>query len=213
MGAHAEVFLGGNGTDVFGGGMHYAPLLDELVAMAKRPGPNLMDRFVPQVSFDLYGTRVESADLGLVFGSVLAYWLYATALFVMEELDLPFLRRYKIDPPKRPGNKVSMAHVVSRVAFQHFVQMLMAIGLVWIVPRDLNQEMEDLGTFLIKFVVGAFIVDTYQYWMHRLFHRNKFLYRHFHSVHHEVTAPYAYAALYNHPGTFLYFLIHIISCI
>lgn len=175
--------------------------LNGLASIARRPGPHLMDRYIPQVSFDLYGTRVESADLGLVLGSVLAYWIYASLLFVLEALDLPAIRHYKVDPPKRPANKVSMAHVISRVALQHLVQMTMAVGFVWAVPRDLNTEMEDVGTLLIKFVVGAFIVDTYQYWMHRLFHRNKFLYRNFHSVHHEVTAPYAFAALYNHPST------------
>jgi len=190
----------GNATAHFSAGLGGGDvLLTHLAEMAKRPGPLVMDRWVPQVSFDMWGTRVESADIGLVVGSVLAYWLYASLLAVLEVLDPPFLQRYKINPPRRPGNKVSLGHVVSRVAFQHLVQMIMAVGLVWAVPRDLTVEMEDLGTMLIKFVIGAAIVDTYQYWMHRLFHRNRFLYRHFHSVHHQVTAPYAYAALYNHP--------------
>jgi sphinganine C4-monooxygenase len=196
MGSNAT-FVGNLGLADHSWAQH--PLIADFVAIAKRPGPNLMDRIMPQVSFDLYGTRVESADLGLILGSVLAYWIYATLLYMLELSDLKFIRRYKIDPPQRPGNKVSVGHVISRVAFQHLVQMVMAVGLVWAVPRNLDQEMEDLGTFLIKFMVGAFIVDTYQYWMHRLFHRNKFLYRNFHAVHHEVTAPYAFAALYNHP--------------
>lgn len=45
----------------------------------------------------------------------------------------------------------------------------------------------------------SFVIDTWQYFMHRLFHVNKFLYRHFHSVHHRLYVPYAYGALYNHP--------------
>ncbi|KIO27261.1 hypothetical protein M407DRAFT_23445 [Tulasnella calospora MUT 4182] len=56
----------------------------------------------------------------------------------------------------------------------------------WIVPT--------LQTFL-----AFFVIDTWQYFMHRLFHVNKFLYRHFHSVHHRLYVPYAYGALYNHP--------------
>jgi sphinganine C4-monooxygenase len=164
----------------------------------RRPGP-LFDRYIPQVSFDLFGTRVESADLGLIAGSVTAYWIYSSALFILETLDPAFLRRYRIDPPRRPPNKVSMGHVISRVALQHLIQITAALIFTWIAPRDLEREMEDLGTILIKITVGIFLLDTYQYWMHRLFHRNKFLYRHFHSVHHELTTSYAFGALYNHP--------------
>lgn len=44
-----------------------------------------------------------------------------------------------------------------------------------------------------------FCIDTWQYFWHRAFHVNKFLYRHFHSWHHRLYVPYAYGALYNHP--------------
>merc|ERR1712000_358885 len=142
----------------------------DLVSFMKHPGP-VFDHYLPQVSFDLFGTTVESSDIGLIAGPVTAYWIYSTALYVLETLDPKFLRKYKIDPPQRPKNKVSVGHVISRVALQH----------------------------LIKLMIGAFMLDTYQYWTHRLFHRNKFLYRHFHSVHHELTVPYAFGALYNHP--------------
>ena len=42
-------------------------------------------------------------------------------------------------------------------------------------------------------------MDTYQYFIHRAFHLNKWLYRHIHSWHHRLYCPYAYGALYNHP--------------
>lgn len=51
----------------------------------------------------------------------------------------------------------------------------------------------------IQFVWACFIMDTHQYFLHRLFHINKFLYRHIHSVHHRLYVPYAFGALYNHP--------------
>lgn len=44
-----------------------------------------------------------------------------------------------------------------------------------------------------------FLIDTWQYFLHRLFHTVPFLYRHFHSVHHRLYVPYAFGALYNHP--------------
>ncbi|WRT67251.1 uncharacterized protein IL334_004218 [Kwoniella shivajii] len=49
------------------------------------------------------------------------------------------------------------------------------------------------------------VTDTWQYFMHRAMHNNRFLYRHFHSHHHRLYVPYAFGALYNHPveGFFL----------
>lgn len=41
-------------------------------------------------------------------------------------------------------------------------------------------------------------MDTWQYFLHRGFHTNKYLYRTFHSVHHRLYVPYAFGALYNH---------------
>lgn len=45
----------------------------------------------------------------------------------------------------------------------------------------------------------SFIMDAWQYALHRAFHESRFLYRHFHSHHHRLYVPYAYGALYNHP--------------
>lgn len=44
-----------------------------------------------------------------------------------------------------------------------------------------------------------FVIDTWQYFLHRLMHTNKFLYRHFHSWHHRLYVPYAFGSSYNHP--------------
>ncbi|ORY27205.1 sphingosine hydroxylase [Naematelia encephala] len=50
-----------------------------------------------------------------------------------------------------------------------------------------------------QFFLACFIIDTWQYFLHRLMHSSRFLYRHFHSVHHRLYVPYAFGALYNHP--------------
>lgn len=51
----------------------------------------------------------------------------------------------------------------------------------------------------IQFTVAIIIVDTWQYFLHRAMHMNKFLYTWLHSRHHRLYVPYAYGALYNHP--------------
>ncbi|KAI8583010.1 hypothetical protein K450DRAFT_225902 [Umbelopsis ramanniana AG] len=50
-----------------------------------------------------------------------------------------------------------------------------------------------------QFFVAMFVLDTHQYFLHRLFHQNKFLYKHVHSHHHRLYVTYAFGALYNHP--------------
>ncbi|KAJ3523524.1 hypothetical protein NM208_g12415 [Fusarium decemcellulare] len=51
----------------------------------------------------------------------------------------------------------------------------------------------------VQFFVAISIIDTWQYFLHRLMHVNKWLYATFHSRHHRLYVPYAYGALYNHP--------------
>lgn len=51
----------------------------------------------------------------------------------------------------------------------------------------------------VQFFAAVFILDTWQYFLHRLMHMNKWMYTTFHSRHHRLYVPYAYGALYNHP--------------
>lgn len=51
----------------------------------------------------------------------------------------------------------------------------------------------------MQFWLAILIVDTWQYFLHRAMHMNKWLYTTWHSRHHRLYVPYAYGALYNHP--------------
>ncbi|KJY00784.1 sphinganine hydroxylase Sur2 like protein [Zymoseptoria brevis] len=51
----------------------------------------------------------------------------------------------------------------------------------------------------LQFLLAIMVVDTWQYFLHRAMHMNKWLYTKFHSRHHRLYVPYAYGALYNHP--------------
>ncbi|KAF9996580.1 hypothetical protein BGZ80_001781 [Entomortierella chlamydospora] len=52
---------------------------------------------------------------------------------------------------------------------------------------------------LIRFFVAMSFLDTWQYFLHRLFHNVPYLYKHFHSRHHRLYVTYSFGALYNHP--------------
>ena len=51
----------------------------------------------------------------------------------------------------------------------------------------------------LQLLTAIIILDTWQYFLHRAMHMNKYLYVTFHSRHHRLYVPYAYGALYNHP--------------
>ncbi|RWW31998.1 hypothetical protein GW17_00003346, partial [Ensete ventricosum] len=52
---------------------------------------------------------------------------------------------------------------------------------------------------MLQVFMAMLVMDTWQYFVHRYMHHNKFLYRHIHSQHHRLVVPYAVGALYNHP--------------
>ncbi|KAF8951950.1 hypothetical protein BGZ46_003731, partial [Entomortierella lignicola] len=52
---------------------------------------------------------------------------------------------------------------------------------------------------LVRFFVAMAFLDTWQYFLHRLFHNVPYLYKHFHSRHHRLYVTYSFGALYNHP--------------
>lgn len=67
---------------------------------------------------------------------------------------------------------------------------------------DIDPAQTQQTSFIVlgrQFVVAMMVLDTWQYFMHRYMHQNKFLYRHIHSQHHRLVVPYAFGALYNHP--------------
>ena len=53
---------------------------------------------------------------------------------------------------------------------------------------------------ILQVVIAMVVMDTWQYFIHRFMHINKFLYKHVHSQHHRLVVPYAFGALYNHPA-------------
>lgn len=51
----------------------------------------------------------------------------------------------------------------------------------------------------VQLLVAILVLDVWQYFGHRLFHTNRFLYKHVHALHHHLIVPYAFGAQYQHP--------------
>ncbi|KAI0353272.1 sphingosine hydroxylase [Trametes cingulata] len=87
----------------------------------------------------------------------------------------------------------------------------MAIVVQWVLGQELGSELlatrGAIGLYTLywwaipvaKFFLGLFVIDTWQYFLHRALHMNAYLYKTLHAHHHRLYVPYAYGTLYNHP--------------
>ncbi|GAB2220595.1 hypothetical protein Droror1_Dr00008256 [Drosera rotundifolia] len=142
-----------------------------------------------EVSDQLLGTFVP----------ILVYWVYSGIYVLLGSFENYRLHSRKDEDEK---NLVSKGTVVKGVLLQQTVQAIVAIILFTV--ADNSGEAGGVGNasivvLLRQFLTAMICLDTWQYFMHRYMHQNKFLYRHIHSQHHRLVVPYAYGALYNHP--------------
>ncbi|KAF7080385.1 hypothetical protein CFC21_084477 [Triticum aestivum] len=134
------------------------------------------------VSDELLGTFVPIA----------VYWLYSglyVALDGVERLDA-----YRLHPrgEEAARNVVSRGAVVRGVLVQQAFQVIGD-------ESGIAPKQPSAVVIVLQFIIAMFVMDTWQYFMHRYMHINKFLYKHIHSKHHTLVVPYSFGALYNHP--------------
>ena len=147
----------------------------------------------------LAAKTLDAADWAMIFVSPAIYWVMSTFFFVLSALKITSVELHRLPTYNRSKNRVTVGSVMGHVAIQHVLQAFVATVLAIATKTSETREMESPVVFVAKLALGAIFLDTYQYWWHRWMHTNKWLYRNFHSVHHRLTVPYAYGALYNHP--------------
>lgn len=165
---------------------------------------------------------ISDAVLAVV-SPVAAYWIYSSIFHLIDVYQLA--EKYRIHPSEEEHsrNKVTLSEVVKDVAFQHVLQSIVGTIIVkydkapttgdelynmWylkqnffpsFVPDVVLWFAYSYGWSCVRILVCILFIDTWQYWLHRLMHENKYLYRRFHSRHHRLYVPFAYGALYNDP--------------
>lgn len=153
---------------------------------------------------------------------IIAYWAYSIFFHIIDVYQL--LEQYRIHPSEEQlsKNKVTLHIVIRDVIFQHIIQSITGLLLyqfespvltgyelnyLWswrqllpnFIPTNLLYLFYWYGLSIIKIVLAFLVVDSWQFFLHRLMHKNKFLYKHFHSRHHQLYVPYAFGALFNNP--------------
>ncbi|XP_027366348.1 very-long-chain aldehyde decarbonylase GL1-9-like [Abrus precatorius] len=130
------------------------------------------------------------------FAPIVLYWVYAGFYHL-----LPPLEKYRLHPKRDEGNKnlVPFSTVVKGVLLQQLVQAIVALFLLTTTNGSGVIVQPSIPKQVLQILIAMFVMDTWQYFVHRYMHQNKFLYRHIHSQHHRLVVPYAIGALYNHP--------------
>lgn len=144
------------------------------------------------------GVKVSDEMLGTV-APIIIYWIYSGIYVLLGSLDDYRLHTRKDEDEK---NLVSKTDVVKGVLLQQAVQAVVATLLFAITGSDSDPAQAQQTSFVVlarQLLVAMMVLDTWQYFMHRYMHQNKFLYKHIHSQHHRLVVPYAFGALYNHP--------------
>ncbi|OCK95854.1 sphingosine hydroxylase [Cenococcum geophilum 1.58] len=106
---------------------------------------------------------------------------------------------------KLSGSYPTAAGALAGGKYPWLVQLVTTGGQKRTVPRFAPWEMLVARAVywmvfpVLQFLLGILVVDTWQYFLHRAMHMNRWLYVTFHSRHHRLYVPYAYGALYNHP--------------
>ncbi|KAJ0963806.1 hypothetical protein J5N97_028928 [Dioscorea zingiberensis] len=144
-----------------------------------------------------------SDEFLVMFVPIVVYWVYSGIYEILGSSDNYRLHSKGDEDTK---NMVSKLDVLQGVLFQQAIQAATSL-LVFKMTHDSEKMTSKIKTnsssslMIIagQIFVAMFVLDAWQYLIHRCMHVNKFLYRNFHSWHHRVVAPYAFAAQYNHP--------------
>ncbi|XP_053319697.1 cholesterol 25-hydroxylase-like protein 1, member 1 [Spea bombifrons] len=134
------------------------------------------------------------------FPVLLAFSGYICFSFPFALLDVlgeqcHFFYKYKIQKKTRPTVKM-MCLCIWRSVFNHVVYVLPMVMLSWVCmpPLALPSEAPSVYT-LFGEVFGCLLLFDFQYFMwHVLHHKNKWLYKKVHAVHHKYVAPFSWAS-------------------
>ncbi|XP_008784844.2 sphinganine C4-monooxygenase 2-like [Phoenix dactylifera] len=139
-----------------------------------------------------------SDELLGTFVPVAVYWIYSGIYMLLGGLE-----NYRLHPKGEEDvkNIVSKGTVVQGVLVQQTFQIAVSLLLFMVVSDDsgVTPPQPSPLVIVVQFIIAMVVMDTWQYFMHRYMHLNKFLYKHIHSKHHSLVVPYAFGALYNHP--------------
>ncbi|XP_052078570.1 fatty acid hydroxylase domain-containing protein 2-like isoform X1 [Mytilus californianus] len=155
--------------------------------------------------YDLFGRN----DLAVgVIGTILftngVIWGANALLLILDATGKPgFLLKYKVQEDKNvPVDRKKLKKAVKIVLFNGFVvsfpMTLFGFYLMKWRGCAISGEMPSFAWVLLELTVFSLVEEIGFYYSHRLMHHPR-LYKHFHKLHHEWTAPIGIICIYAHP--------------
>ncbi|KAK1260173.1 Sphinganine C(4)-monooxygenase 2 [Acorus gramineus] len=147
--------------------------------------------------------QLVSDEALATFVPIIVYWVYSGLYMAFSSSADKYRLHSKKDEDMK--NLVPMSKVIKGVLLQQALQASISLLSFWITNNKTitaNPPQPPAPSLLVismQFFVAMFMFDTWQYFMHRAMHHNRFLYKHLHSWHHRLVVPYAFGAQYNHP--------------
>lgn len=153
---------------------------------------------------------MDAEELVVTLAPVAVYWAYA-GMYEALLARTTALDKYRLHSRRDEETKniASRKDVVRGVLLQQCIQVAISVAVLKLEGHGHGRgaaadglaaaEAEPFLVAAARFGVAMLVLDAWQYFMHRLMHSVPYLYRRFHSWHHRVAAPYAYAAQYGHP--------------
>lgn len=141
-------------------------------------------------------------DLLVTFVPIAVYWIVSGIYTMFENFHDYRLHTNEEEEEAARITFVSKSSVAKELLLAQFIQIVVSFLVLMVYRKDSSMKpvpQPSLHIIFLQIFVAMVVMDSWSYFVHRMMHANSFMYKHVHSKHHTLVAPYALGALYTHP--------------
>lgn len=166
--------------------------------MKYQPQLNIMEQYWA-AWYSYMNNDVLATGLMFFLLHEITYFARCLPWFIIDQI--PYFRRWKIQPTKIPSTKEQL-YCLKSVLLSHFLVEAIPIWTFHPMCEKLGISVEvpfpHWKTMCFEIALFFVLEDMWHYWAHRLFHYGVF-YKYIHKQHHRYAAPFGLSAEYAHP--------------